>query len=48
MRKNVTIFGVETSSSAHIDNKKKDILILGFGPKQGLDDSVNSRSSIFN
>ena len=40
MRKNVTIFGVETSSSAHIDNKKKDILILGFGPKQGLDDTM--------
>ena len=25
------------SSSVHIDNKKKDILILGFGPTQGLD-----------
>ena len=24
------------SSSAHIDNKKKDILILGVGPTQGL------------
>ena len=26
---NVIIFGVDMSSSAHIDNKKKDILILG-------------------
>ena len=26
---NVTISGVDMSSSAHIDNKKKDILILG-------------------
>ena len=26
------------SSSVHIDNKKKDILILGKGPTQGLDD----------
>ena len=25
------------SSSVHIDNKKKDILILGEGPTQGLD-----------
>ena len=26
------------SSSAHIDNRKKGILILGEGPTQGLDD----------
>ena len=31
------IFGVDMSSSAHIDNKKKDILILGFGLTQGLE-----------
>ena len=28
------------SSSVHIDNKNKDILILGEGPTQGLDDST--------
>ena len=28
------------SSSVHIDNKKKDILILGSGPTQGLDDTT--------
>ena len=28
------------SSSAHIDNKKKDILILCKGPTQGLDDTT--------
>ena len=27
------------SSSVHVDNKKKDILILGEGPTQGLDDT---------
>ena len=32
----VIIFGVDMSSSAHINNKKKDILILGKGPTQGL------------
>ena len=30
-------FGVCMSSSVHVDNKKKDILILGEGPEQGLD-----------
>ena len=28
------------SSCAHIDNRKKDILILGEGPTQGLDDTT--------
>ena len=31
------IFGVDMSSSVHIDIKKKYILILGEGPTQGLD-----------
>ena len=35
--KNVIIFGVDMSSSVHIDNKGKDISILGEGPTQGLD-----------
>ena len=34
--KNVIIFGVDMSSSTKIDNRKKDILILGKGPTQGL------------
>ena len=34
---NVLIFGVDMSSSGHIDNKKKDILVLGKGPTQGLE-----------
>ena len=33
---NILIFGVDMSSSTHIDNKKKDILLLGKGPAQGL------------
>ena len=33
---NVLIFGADMSSSAHIDNKKKDILVLGKRPTQGL------------
>ena len=33
---NVITFGVDMSSSPHIDNKRKDILILGKGSAQGL------------
>ena len=28
------------SSSAHIDNKKKDILVLGIGPTKGLEHTL--------
>ena len=38
--KNVIMFGVDMSSSADIDNKGKDILILDKGPTQGLDDTT--------
>ena len=36
----VIIFGADMSSFSHIDNKGKDILILGEGPTQGLDDTT--------
>ena len=35
--KNVIIFGVDMSSSSKIDNRKKDILILGKEPTQELE-----------
>ena len=28
------------SSSIHIDNKKEDILVLGWGPTQGLENTL--------
>ena len=40
MEKNVIIFGADMSSSVQIDNKGKDILILGEGSAQGLDDTT--------
>ena len=40
MEKNVIIFGADMTSSVHIDNKRKDILILGERPTQGLDDTT--------
>ena len=38
--KNVIMFGANMSSYLHVDNKGKDILILGEGPTQGLDDTT--------
>ena len=35
--KNVVTFREDMSSSVHVDNKKKDIVILGEGITQGLD-----------
>ena len=40
MGENVIIFGADMSSSVHVDNKGKDILILGEGPTQGLDKTI--------
>ena len=37
---NIILFGVDMSSSVHVDNKGKDILILGEGPTQVLDDTT--------
>ena len=31
---------LKLSPSVHIDNKKNDLLILGLGPIQGLDDTM--------
>ena len=38
--KNVLIFGADLISSVHVDNRKRDILILGKGPTQGIDNTV--------
>ena len=40
--RNVIIFGVDIISSTKIDNRKKDILILGKGPKHGLEHTLNA------
>ena len=40
--RNVIIFGGDMSSSQHIDNKKKQILILGKGPTQGLEHTLTA------
>ena len=40
--RNVIIFGVDMSSSTKIDNREKDILILGKGPTQGLEHTLSA------
>ena len=37
---NVTIFGVDMSSSIHVHNRKKDVLVLGKGLSQGLEHTL--------
>ena len=40
--RNVIIFGVDMSSSPHIDNQKEGILILGKGSTQGLEHTLTA------
>ena len=44
---NVLILGVDMSSSAHIDNEKKDILVLSNGPTQGLERTLTAEKKVF-
>ena len=39
---NMLIFGADMSTSIHIDNKGKDILVLGKGPTQGLESTLTA------
>ena len=41
IERNVIIFGVDMSSLTKIDNRRKDILILGKGPTQGLEHTLS-------
>ena len=39
---NVLIFDADVSSSVHVENKKKDILVLGRGPAQVLESNLTA------
>ena len=39
---NILIFGVDMSSPPHIDDKKKDILVLWKAPTQGLEHTLTA------
>ena len=45
--KNVIIFGADISSSVHIDNKEKDMLIHGEGPIIKFDDTSLTEEAIY-
>ena len=45
--KNVITFGDDMSSSVHIDDKVKVILILREAPTQGLDDTTLTVEAIY-
>ena len=46
---NVITFGVDVSSSTKIDNRKKDALILGDGPAEGLEHAlIAKKKNVFN
>ena len=44
---NVIIFGVDMSSLTKIDNRKKDILILGKCSTQGLEHTLSAEKNVF-
>ena len=43
---NIIIFGADMNSSIHVDNKGKDILILGVGPTKGLEHILSQEKCI--
>ena len=47
MGRNVIIFGADKSSSVHVDNKNKDILIPGERPTEGLDDTTFTAEALY-
>ena len=46
IRQNVIIFRADMSSSTEIDNREKDILILGKGSMQGLEHTLSAEKCI--
>ena len=45
--RNCIIFGVDMSSSVHVDNKKKDIIIFGKGPTPELDGNTLTAEKLY-
>ena len=46
--RNDTFFGVDNSSSSHVDNRKNNFLILGLGPTFAINGSLGSPDKKFN
>ena len=47
MEQSVVIHRADMSSSLHVDNKGKDILILGKGPTEGSDDTTLTAEAVY-
>ena len=45
--RNCIIFGINITSSVHVDNKKKDIVIVVEEPTQGLDGTTLTFERIY-
>ena len=45
--RNCIVFGVDMTSSVHVDNQKKDILILIKGPTQGLNGTTLTAEKLY-
>ena len=45
--RNVVVFGIDTSSSSHIDNHKNEFLILGEGDTFGINGSFGAPEKKF-
>ena len=43
---NIIVFGADMSFFVHVDNKWKDVLILGKGPTQGLEHTITEKKCI--
>ena len=45
--RNVIVFGVDSSSSSHVDNRKSNFLILGLGPTYEINGNFDSAEKKF-
>ena len=45
--RNVIIFGVDSTSSSHVDNRKNNFLTLGLGPTYGINVKFDSSEKKF-
>ena len=47
MTRNIIIFGVGNSSSSHTDTCKKNVLVLGGGPTDDINDNIGAEEKNF-
>ena len=45
--RNVIIFGVDSTSASHVDNRKNNFLVIGLGPAHGINGKLDSAEKKF-